>query len=95
MKVLIAILSFALGALFGVGAMCCFFIAGKEDEELEKLNKELDYYRGFKESVMKKLSNERFVNNAPAAVVEGERKKLADAETKIKTIEESITALKK
>ena len=44
---------------------------------------------------MKKLSNERFVNNAPAAVVEGERKKLTDAETKIKTIEESITALKK
>ena len=39
MKVLIAILSFVLGALFGVGAMCCFFIAGKEDEELEKLNK--------------------------------------------------------
>ena len=65
------------------------------EAELEKLNKELDYYRGFKESVMKKLSNERFVNNAPAAVVEGERKKLADAETKIKTIEESITALKK
>lgn len=65
------------------------------EAELEKLNKELVYYRGFKESVMKKLSNERFVNNAPAAVVEGERKKLADAETKIKTIEESITALKK
>ena len=38
--VIISILSFAAGTLFGVGAMCCFFIAGKEDEELEKLNKE-------------------------------------------------------
>ena len=65
------------------------------EAELEKLNKELVYYKGFKESVLKKLSNERFVNNAPVAVVEGERKKLADAETKIKTIEESIVALQK
>ena len=65
------------------------------DAELEKLNKELVYYKGFKESVLKKLSNERFVNNAPTIVVEGERKKLADAETKIKTIEESIVALQK
>ena len=40
MKVLIALLSFALGTIFGLGAMCCFIIAGKEDEELEKLNKE-------------------------------------------------------
>ena len=42
----------------------------------------------------KKLGNERFVSNAPAAVVEGERKKLADAEAKIANIEASIAALK-
>ncbi|MBQ9074177.1 MAG: class I tRNA ligase family protein, partial [Muribaculaceae bacterium] len=65
------------------------------EAELAKLSKDLDYYKGFKESVLKKLSNERFVNNAPAAVVEGERRKLADAETKIKNLEESIAALKK
>ncbi|MBP3361381.1 MAG: DUF3789 domain-containing protein [Clostridia bacterium] len=39
MKILIAILSFALGALFGVGAMCCFIVAGEEDRQLEKENK--------------------------------------------------------
>lgn len=63
--------------------------------ELEKLNKELTYYQGFLASVMKKLGNERFVNNAPAAVVEAERRKQADAETKIKNLEESIAALSK
>lgn len=65
------------------------------EAELVKLDKDLTYYIGFKQSVMKKLSNERFVNNAPAAVVDAERKKLADAETKIKNLEESIAALKK
>ena len=65
------------------------------EAELEKLTKDLAYYEGFKQSVLKKLSNERFVSNAPEAVVEGERKKLADAETKIKNITESIVALKK
>ena len=65
------------------------------EAELAKLNKDLEYQRGFLASVQKKLSNERFVNNAPAAVVEGERRKLADAETKIKALEESIAALSK
>ena len=65
------------------------------DAELAKLSKDLEYYKGFRESVLKKLSNERFVNNAPAAVVEGERRKLADAETKIKNLEDSISALSK
>ncbi len=65
------------------------------EAELEKLNKDLEYFKGFKVSVMKKLSNERFVSNAPSAVVEGERRKLADAETKIKNLEESIAALSK
>ncbi len=65
------------------------------EAELTKLKKDLDYYKGFKGSVLKKLSNDRFVNNAPATVVEGERRKLADAETKIKALEESIIALQK
>ena len=65
------------------------------EAELAKLNKDLEYQRGFLISVQKKLSNERFVNNAPQAVVEGERRKLADAETKIKALEESIAALSK
>lgn len=64
------------------------------EAEIAKLTKELDYLRGFRTSVEKKLSNERFVNNAPAAVVDGERKKLADATSKIASIEETLTALK-
>ncbi len=64
------------------------------EAELEKLNKELTYLQGFRTSVEKKLSNERFVNNAPAAVVDGERKKLADAQAKIANLEASIAALK-
>jgi valyl-tRNA synthetase len=65
------------------------------EAELAKLNKELDYQRGFLASVEKKLSNERFVNNAPAAVVDGERRKLADAQSKIASLLASIEALSK
>ena len=65
------------------------------EEELKKLEAELKYMEGFLASIMKKLSNERFVSNAPEAVVAGERKKQADAESKIKTLQESIAALKK
>ena len=65
------------------------------EEEIKKLQAELDYAIGFLKSVEKKLSNERFVANAPEAVVAGERKKQADAQSKIKTLEESIAALKK
>lgn len=64
------------------------------EEEIEKLEKELEYTRGFLTSVMKKLGNERFVNNAPEKVVEAEKKKQADAATKISTLEEQIAALK-
>lgn len=64
------------------------------DAERQKLNKELEYYEGFKSSIEKKLSNERFVSKAPAAVVEGERKKLADAESKIATLKATLEALK-
>mgnify|MGYP004661769957 CR=1 FL=1 len=65
------------------------------DEELAKLAEELKYQQGFLASVMKKLSNENFVCKAPAKVIEMERKKQADAESKIKSIEESMAALKK
>ncbi|MDE7396284.1 MAG: valine--tRNA ligase, partial [Muribaculum sp.] len=63
------------------------------EAELARLNKDLAYYEGFLASVMKKLSNERFVNNAPAAVVEAERRKQADAEAKISSLKASIQAL--
>ncbi len=65
------------------------------EAELEKLNKDLAYLEGFKKSVEKKLGNERFVNNAPAAVVENERNKLADATQKIESIKATIAALSK
>ena len=70
-------------------------LSGKIDAaaELERLRKEEAYLEGFLASVMKKLSNERFVNNAPAAVVEGEKKKQADAESKLANIRASIAAL--
>jgi valyl-tRNA synthetase len=63
-------------------------------EELKKLEEELKYTQGFLNSVMKKLSNERFVANAPEAVVTLERAKQADAEAKIKVLEERIAGLK-
>lgn len=70
-------------------------IAGAVDVEAEikKINQELDYTRGFLQSVQKKLANERFVNNAPPQVVEMERKKAADAEAKIETLEKSLAGL--
>jgi valyl-tRNA synthetase len=64
------------------------------EEEIAKIEEELKYTKGFMNSVMKKLSNERFVNNAPEKVVEIERKKLADAEEKIKLLEERLESLK-
>ena len=63
------------------------------EAEKAKITKEIEYYEGFKKSVEKKLSNERFVANAPAAVVDGERKKLADAETKLATLRATLAAL--
>jgi len=59
----------------------------------EKLLKDLDYQKGFLASVEKKLSNERFVQNANPNVIEIERKKQADALTKIRLIEESLRSL--
>ncbi len=64
------------------------------EEEIEKLEAELKYTEGSLEIVMKKLSNERFVSSAPAKVIELERKKQADAETKISTLIQRIKELK-
>ncbi len=63
------------------------------DAEIKKINEELDYTRGFLQSVQKKLANEHFVNNAPPQVVATERKKVADAEAKIETLEKSLASL--
>lgn len=68
---------------------------GKIDiaKERESILKDIEYQRGFMASVDKKLSNEKFVNSAPPHVIEMERKKKADAESKIKTLEESLARL--
>jgi valyl-tRNA synthetase len=74
-----------------------FFIPATENIDMEaekqKMEEELKYAIGFKKSVEKKLSNERFVAGAPEQVVAAERKKLADAEAKIKTLEESLRGM--
>ena len=64
------------------------------EEEIKKMEAQIEHLEGFLNSVKKKLSNERFVQNAPEAVVALERKKQADAEEKIQTLKESIAALK-
>ena len=62
-------------------------------DEMKKLQDELKYAEGFLNSVLKKLSNEKFVNGAPAAVIEKERNKQRDAETKIAALKAQIEAL--
>jgi valyl-tRNA synthetase len=62
-------------------------------KERESLIKDLEYHRGFMASVEKKLSNEKFVKSAPPHVIELERKKKADAEVKIKALEESLARI--
>ena len=85
------------GALsFMVGTMECFVPMPEnvnKDEELKKLQEDLKYAEGFLASVLKKLSNEKFVNGAPAAVIEKERNKQRDAETKIAALKAQIEAL--
>ncbi len=63
------------------------------ETELKRLKEEQTYLTGFANSVRKKLSNERFVNNAPEAVVNKEKKKLEDAESKLQTIQATISQL--
>ena len=65
------------------------------EAEIARMEAELKHKEGFLQGVMKKLSNEKFVNNAPAAVLELERKKQADAESIINSLKESIAALTK
>ena len=65
------------------------------EAEIARMEAELKHKESFLQGVMKKLSNEKFVNNAPAAVLELERKKQADAESIINSLKESIAALKK
>ena len=74
-----------------------FFIETEQEldtaSQREQLQKELEYQKGFLVSVEKKLSNERFVQNAKAEVVELEKRKRADAEEKIKALQESLANL--
>jgi valyl-tRNA synthetase len=82
---------------FLVGTTECFVPMNEnidKDAELKKLQDELKYAEGFLASVMKKLSNEKFVNGAPAAVIEKERNKQRDAESKIAALKAQIEAVK-
>nr|WP_298931201.1 valine--tRNA ligase [uncultured Allomuricauda sp.] len=63
------------------------------EAEIKKITEELNYTKGFLQSVQKKLSNERFVSNAPEKVVAIEKKKASDAEAKIETLEKSLASL--
>ena len=86
-----------VGALsFMVGTAECYVPMPQNvdrEAELKKLQDDLKYAEGFLASVMKKLSNEKFVNGAPAAVIEKERNKQRDAETKIAALKAQIEAL--
>ncbi|MEZ4721649.1 MAG: valine--tRNA ligase [Flavobacteriales bacterium] len=82
--------SFILGTLEFTVPLTGLVDAG---EEKSKLEEELAYQKGFLNSVLKKLSNEKFVGGAPEAVVAAERKKQNDAETRIKSIEEKLATL--
>ena len=64
-----------------------------KEVEKEKLEKEMEYTKGFLNSVVSKLNNERFVNNAKAEIVQAEQKKKSDAEARIKAIEEALSSL--
>jgi valyl-tRNA synthetase len=64
------------------------------EEEIAKITEELNYTEGFLKSVRKKLSNERFVNNAPEQVVKMEQNKEADALARIETLKASLASLK-
>ena len=81
---------------FMIGTTECFVPLKLEidvDAERAKLEEELRYAQGFLASVMKKLENEKFVNGAPAAVVDKERNKRSDAEQKIASLKEQIAKL--
>ncbi len=82
---------------FMVGSTEIFIPVNKEidvEKERAEILKDLEYHRGFMTAVDKKLSNEKFVNSAPPQVIDLERKKKSDAESKIKTLEERLALLK-
>ena len=82
---------------FMIGTTECFVPMSQNvdvEAEVKKLEEELKYAEGFLASVMKKLSNEKFVNGAPEKVVAVERQKKADAETKIAALKERLGILK-
>ncbi len=86
----------ATGASFLVGTTeFCVPLADNIDLDAEraKIHKDIKYYEGFLASVQKKLSNERFVAKAPAAVIDAERRKLSDAETKLATLRQALAAI--
>ena len=81
---------------FVVDKLQCYFTTEKEidnSQQLEQLQKELAYYKGFLVSVDKKLGNEKFVQNAKPEVLEAEVRKKNDALEKIRILEESLTLL--
>ncbi len=71
-------------------------IAGEIDieQEIENTRKELEYNIGFQDSILKKLSNEKFVANAKSDIVERERQKLADAKAKIQALQQRLQTMK-
>lgn len=84
------------GGSFRVGTYELFIptkVSDDPEAERQKLNDELSYMNGFLAAVEKKLSNERFVANAPEKVIAMERKKVADAKEKINLLEKSLAAL--
>jgi len=83
-------------ASFMVGTTEYFIPLGNrldKEKEIKKLKEELEYYRGFLNSVMMKLGNDKFVSRAPAEVIANEKKKQSDTESKIKTLEGLINDL--
>jgi len=81
---------------FVVKADECFIPMGDAinvEEERENMSKDLAYTKGFLNTILKKLSNDRFVSGAPPQVIEMERKKQADAEAKIKILQDSLAKL--
>jgi len=82
---------------FHIGADEWFVPLSQEidvDKEIKVISEEIDYLKGFLKAVLKKLDNEKFVQNAPAKVVELEKKKKEDSEKRIKALEEKLSVLK-
>ena len=80
-------------ASFMVGLLECFIPLGDKldnESEREKTEKEIEYYEGLRSLILKKLENPKFVSKAPAAVIDAEKKKLADTEAKLAALREQM-----